>query len=49
LARCGLLREIDAIVAYLEVKVVGNGPSTVADCEDYFGQGSKRWPGDGRR
>jgi mono/diheme cytochrome c family protein len=35
-------REIEAIVAYLEAKVVGKGPPTVADCEDYFGQGSKR-------
>ena len=35
-------REIDAIVAYLEAKVIGKGPPTVADCEDYFGQGSTR-------
>jgi hypothetical protein len=35
-------REIEAIVAYLEAKVVGKGPPTVADCEDYFGQGSAR-------
>jgi mono/diheme cytochrome c family protein len=35
-------REIEAIVAYLEAKVVGKGPPTVADCEDYFGQGSTR-------
>jgi Cytochrome C oxidase, cbb3-type, subunit III len=35
-------REIEAIVAYLEAKVVSKGPPTVADCEDYFGQGSKR-------
>ena len=35
-------REIEPIVAYLEAKVVGKGPPTVADCEDYFGQGSVR-------
>jgi mono/diheme cytochrome c family protein len=35
-------REIEAIVAYLEDKVVGKGPPTVADCEDYFGAGSRR-------
>jgi mono/diheme cytochrome c family protein len=35
-------REIEAIVAYLEAKVVGKGPPTVADCEEYFGQGSGR-------
>src|ERR1700732_3847243 len=28
-------REIAPIVAYLEAKVVGEGPPTVADCEDY--------------
>ena len=36
-------REIEAIVAYLEAKIVGKGPPTVADCEEYFGQGSGRW------
>ena len=35
-------REIEAIVAYLEAKVVDKGPPTVADCEEYFGQGSGR-------
>jgi mono/diheme cytochrome c family protein len=35
-------REIDAIVAYLEAKVVGKGPPTVSDCEEYFGPGSLR-------
>ena len=35
-------REIEAIVAYLEAKVVRKGPPTVADCEDYFGRGSAR-------
>ncbi|MGA7259386.1 MAG: c-type cytochrome [Stellaceae bacterium] len=35
-------REIEAIVAYLQAKIVGQGPPTVADCEDYFGQGSAR-------
>jgi mono/diheme cytochrome c family protein len=35
-------REIEAIVAYLEAKIVRKGPPTVADCEDYFGQGSAR-------
>jgi mono/diheme cytochrome c family protein len=35
-------REIEAIVAYLEAKIVGKGPPTVADCEEYFGQGSGR-------
>lgn len=35
-------REIEAIVAYLEAKVVRKGPPTVADCEDYFGQASAR-------
>ena len=35
-------REIEAIVAYLEAKVVGKGPPTVADCEDYFGSGAQR-------
>lgn len=35
-------REIEAIVAYLEAKVVGKGSPTVADCEEYFGQGSRR-------
>ena len=33
-------REIEAIVAYLEAKVVGKGPPTVADCEEFFGAGS---------
>jgi mono/diheme cytochrome c family protein len=35
-------REIEAIVAYLAAKIVGKGPPTVADCEEYFGQGSGR-------
>ena len=35
-------REIEAIVAYLEAKVVGKGPPAVADCEEYFGPGSGR-------
>jgi mono/diheme cytochrome c family protein len=35
-------REIEAIVAYLEAKIVGKGPPTVADCEEYFGSGSQR-------
>ena len=35
-------REIEAIVAYLEAKVIGKGPPTVADCEEYFGAGSLR-------
>jgi mono/diheme cytochrome c family protein len=35
-------REIEAIVAYLEAKIVRKGPPTLADCEDYFGQGSGR-------
>src|SRR5438067_6258096 len=35
-------REIEAIVAYLEAKVVGKGPPTVADCEEFFGAGSPR-------
>ena len=35
-------REIEAIVAYLEARVIGKGPPTVADCEEYFGQGSRR-------
>src|ERR1700730_1928912 len=35
-------REIEAIVAYLEAKVVGKGPPTIADCEEYFGQGAVR-------
>jgi mono/diheme cytochrome c family protein len=35
-------REIEAIVAYLQAKVIGKGPATVADCEEYFGQGSAR-------
>jgi mono/diheme cytochrome c family protein len=35
-------REIEAIVAYLEAKIVGKGPPTVADCVVYFGQGSGR-------
>ena len=30
-------REIEAIVAYLEAKVVGRGPPTVTDCEEFFG------------
>ena len=33
-------REIAAIVAYLEAKVVGKGPPTVADCDEFFGAGS---------
>src|SRR5713226_5940285 len=33
-------RDIEAIVAYLQAKVIGKGPPTVADCEEYFGQGS---------
>ena len=35
-------REIQAIVAYLEAKIVGKGPPTVADCDEYFGSGSAR-------
>ena len=35
-------REIEATVAYLEAKIIGKGPPTVADCEEYFGQGSRR-------
>jgi mono/diheme cytochrome c family protein len=35
-------RDIEAIVVYLEAKVVGKGPATVADCEEYFGPGSRR-------
>jgi len=35
-------REIEAIVAYLQAKIVRKGPPTVADCEDYFGPGSMR-------
>jgi mono/diheme cytochrome c family protein len=35
-------REIDAIVAYIEAKIVGKGPPTVAECEEYFGSGSQR-------
>jgi hypothetical protein len=34
-------REIEAIVAYLEAEVIGKGEPTVADCENYFGPGSK--------
>jgi mono/diheme cytochrome c family protein len=33
-------REIEAIVAYLEAKVIGKGPPTVAECEEFFGAGS---------
>jgi mono/diheme cytochrome c family protein len=33
-------REIEAIVTYLEAKVIGKGPPTVADCEEFFGAGS---------
>jgi mono/diheme cytochrome c family protein len=33
-------REIAAIAAYLEAKVIGKGPPTVADCEEFFGAGS---------
>jgi len=33
-------REIAAIVAYLEAKVVGKGPPTVAECEEFFGTGA---------
>jgi mono/diheme cytochrome c family protein len=35
-------REIEAIVAYLQAKVVGKGPPTVPDCEEYFGPSSAR-------
>jgi hypothetical protein len=35
-------REIEAVVAYIEAKIVRKGPPTVADCEEYFGQGSTR-------
>ena len=35
-------RDIEAIVAYLEAKVIGKGPPTVADCEEYFGPASRR-------
>src|ERR1700751_5613849 len=35
-------REIEASVAYLGAKIVGKGPPTVADCEEYFGSGSQR-------
>jgi cytochrome c5 len=33
-------REIEAIVAYLEAKMIGRGPPTVADCEEFFGTGA---------
>jgi len=33
-------REIAAIVAYLEAKVVGKGAPTVAECEEFFGAGA---------
>jgi len=33
-------REIEAIVAYLEARVIGKGPPTVAQCEEFFGAGS---------
>jgi mono/diheme cytochrome c family protein len=33
-------REIEAIVAYLQAKVIGKGPPTVAQCEEFFGAGS---------
>lgn len=33
-------REIQAVVAYLEAKVIGRGAFTRAECEDYFGQGA---------
>lgn len=33
-------REIEAIVAYLEGKVIGRGPPTVADCEEFFSAGA---------
>lgn len=35
-------RDIEAIVAYLEAKVIGKGPATAADCDEYFGPGSRR-------
>jgi mono/diheme cytochrome c family protein len=35
-------REIEAIVAYLEAKVIGKGPPTVTDCEEFFGPGTQR-------
>jgi cytochrome c553 len=31
-------REVQAVVAYLEAKVVGRGPFTRQDCEDFFGK-----------
>ena len=33
-------REIEAIVTYLEAKVIGKGLPTVAECEEFFGAGS---------
>src|SRR5215475_13883767 len=33
-------REIAAIVTYIEAKVIGRGPPTVADCEEFFGAGA---------
>lgn len=33
-------REIQAVVEYVEAKMVGRGAFTRADCEDYFGQGA---------
>jgi mono/diheme cytochrome c family protein len=35
-------REIEAIVTYLEAKVIGKGTPTVADCEEFFGKGTQR-------
>jgi mono/diheme cytochrome c family protein len=34
-------REIQGVVAYLQAKVVGRGPFTRDDCEDFFGKGAQ--------
>ncbi|MFO1183284.1 MAG: cytochrome c [Bauldia sp.] len=34
-------REIDALVAYMETRVIGRGPLTKAECEEYFGAGAQ--------
>ena len=34
-------REIDAIAIFLEARVKGQGPATLADCEFFFGPGTK--------
>lgn len=34
-------REIDALIAYMQARVIGRGPLSKAECEEYFGAGAQ--------